>query len=164
MLSKNLAIAAIVSSVLVGACAHKPERSKEASQSFVPSIQKDGSKRFLFIVNSGQSEKGGKGQGERGGKGERSDRGERTSRGQGGSGERGNKGGGERGGRGGQSTMSEEDIRASVTPLLKAKLAETKYCRNSYIELDFSSVQGTTEIRGECQESASSADRKKWEN
>lgn len=158
MLSKNLAVVAIVSSVLVGACAHKPERSKGASQSFVPNIQKDGSKRFVFVVSTGHAQNGdkgqsGKGQGERGGKGERPAKGERPSRGQ---------GGGQRGG--GQSTVSEEDIRASVTPLLKAKLAETKYCRNSYIELDFSSVSGTTEIHGECQESASAADRKKWAN
>jgi hypothetical protein len=142
----------VAAMVFVAGCAHKPERGQDASQSFVPKIESDGSKRFVFTVVSAQAEKGGKPSGERG---DRPPKGERPSRGE----------GRERGGRGSQSSfVSEDDARARIMPLLKATLLENAYCRNSYIELEFSTMDGKTEIRGECQESASKADKQKWAN
>lgn len=155
MFNKNLVFAGLAGAMLVGACAHKPERGSVASQSFEPKIEQDGSKRFVFTLISEQAERGGKPSGERG---ERPARGERPNRSEGG-------GRGSRGDRGSAGSFeSEDDARARVMPMLEAKLLETQYCRNSYIELDFSTVDGKTEIRGECQESASSADKKKWSN
>ena len=61
-----------------------------------------------------------------------------------------------------QTQHTDEDDRSKILALLDEKLTATVYCRNGYIELDYNSVPGKTEIRGECQESASAEDKEKW--
>lgn len=43
---------------------------------------------------------------------------------------------------------------------LESKLAETGYCREGYMELDFFMSRGQSQIKGECNDGASDNDRK----
>jgi hypothetical protein len=165
LLFYKICIAALAFSIIfVSGCANKPDRGNKSSQIFETDITDDGSKRFTLSIVEAKRE-GGKGKGSKqSGKGQR---------GEGGNGRGGKGQGGQRGGRGGesengddrgnaQSYSSNEDNREKTIALLEAKLTETGYCRNGYIELDYSFVPGKTEFRGECQESASDADKAKW--
>jgi hypothetical protein len=46
--------------------------------------------------------------------------------------------------------------------LVEQNIAESGFCRNGYIELDYTSISGETQFRGECQESASAEDKARW--
>ncbi len=113
-------------------------------------------------------------------RGDNRSRGENSGRSKGKEGGRGgNKGGGRspRGQRDKQSSGAEQypqgsasregsaddDTEEKAMSLLEAKLAETKYCRNGYILLEYSQIKGETFVRGECQESASEDDRSRWD-
>lgn len=149
---------------LAVACANKPERNGSKASTFLTDINDDGSKRFSLAMSHNEANKG---------KGKRSE-----SREQGRSRPEGGRGGGGKGGRSGNgerqasnqqggsnsSQLSYDERRAAILGLLDQKLAETNYCRNGYIELDFTSVSDKTEIRGECQESASADDKKRFGN
>lgn len=142
--------------LLINGCASKPHHQKESSHSFETNITRDGSKRFILSIIEAYREPSEKGQ----------------QRKEGGKGRGGPKDEGGRGGkrgegynnetRGGQSSASDEDNRLKILALLDDTLTQTEYCRFGYIELDYSHVQGKTEISGECQESASSEDKEKW--
>nr|WP_297349447.1 hypothetical protein [uncultured Glaciecola sp.] len=52
--------------------------------------------------------------------------------------------------------------RKMVIYLVESKLAESGYCRKGYFELAYSQLLQETEFKGECQESASAEDTKRW--
>ena len=156
-MSFRFSLIALFFTLVLSACASKPDLSKGEREQFTTDIQSDGSKRFEFAIvkqtnKSGEGRSEGRGEGKRGG-----NRGEGGRRGQG-----GNRGQGQQRG-GQQSGESTEDLREDFIALLDAKIAETAYCRNGYIELDFSQMSGKTEFVGECQESASAEDKKRWD-
>lgn len=121
----------------------------EMRESFSTSVTEDGSKMFeyrLVAVRSsdnrdsmpskgGMRPRGGMG----GGKG-----GDRPSHGD------------------GDSGAMQEKMKSKFYEKLDAKLAESGYCREGYMELDSTFSRGTSVLRGECRESASDTDRDKF--
>ncbi len=124
------------------ACAPQPRRmdNRDLEEKFVPHITETGLKVFTYTASM-------KGTGEQGGS------------------RKGNKppGGREGGSQGG--TMPDRDsmkksIKEKTEQKLLAKLTETGYCREGYIELSSSIDKRESYIRGECQEAATEEDRK----
>lgn len=79
----------------------------------------------------------------------------------------GNAGRGNRGSRSGTMRPSGPGMDVSFEAIeaqLELKLAETGYCREGYLELDSSSINGQYAIRGECREGASDNDRRTFNN
>ncbi|GFZ83822.1 hypothetical protein GCM10011403_29250 [Pseudohongiella nitratireducens] len=52
----------------------------------------------------------------------------------------------------------------AIEEQLELKLVETGYCRDGYLELDSSSINGQYAIRGECREAANENDRQTFNN
>lgn len=146
----------------VSGCAGKRQDKRPEKQEFVTDIKEDGSKRFMLTLitrankgsggdranhkDKGRSGKGGGGRASRG-------KGEKPASGA----EQYPRGGASRSGQSEQ--MTEEQVMA----LLDTQLAETSYCRNGYILLEFSQLRGETFASGECQESASEEDKERWQ-
>ncbi|MEP1447405.1 MAG: hypothetical protein ABJK37_14975 [Paraglaciecola sp.] len=151
----------VVLSFCLIACSSAPEYDKGEPNRFSTDIHSNGAKRFvLSMTYLTNKPKGERGKSKRSGnKGD----GERSGRGKGGRGQSGQKREGTQ-----ESTpqigvyISDEDKRQAIITLLEEKLAETKYCRLGYIELDFSQSSELTEITGECVESASEHDKQQW--
>lgn len=171
MLYKYSFYLALSSVILLSACANKPDRKKLSAPEFNMTINDDGSKRFVLLIENengarrGSNNEQGQGQGKGRGSRQQGERPQGGGGGRGGQGKRQNESqsGGERGGRGEeQSEANYADERAKAIVLLEEKLTETAYCRNGYIELDYTSVSGNIELVGECQESASDEDKAKW--
>ena len=108
---------------------------------FVTNIKSSGTKLFNYSITKKMPSKGqGKGMGKGGGRG-------------------GKHGGNKSGGAPDMSRMKEK-----MYDKLNAKLAYTGYCREGYMESDSYFERGLSVIRGECNESATTADRKKFIN
>ncbi|MDT0595319.1 hypothetical protein [Glaciecola petra] len=159
----------LIITLTISACATKPEHEQRAEPTFITDIRSDGSKRFVFTITNtrgseGRGQRGrGNGNNERGGQG-------RGSRGQGG-GEQGGRGQGNRQSRPQESEQGQginrsnerdDNTREKFIALLEEKITSTEYCRHGYIELDYSQLREATELVGECQESASDEDKKRW--
>ena len=173
MISKRYTLLILALLLSISACSSKPERNGATEQVFTTDIRNNGSKRFLVAIVYAQDATGRQSKPERSGRG----------------GEGGGRGG-EGGGRGGQDKQggnrqkgqgreqsndasntsiqrsqggnSDDDRRAAIISLLEEKLTTTAYCRNGFIELDYSQMPDRTELKGECQESASQQDKERW--
>lgn len=163
-----LTLLCALSTLILGGCANKRDRVSQSSQLFETDIRADGSKRFVVSMFYAK-EKSGKGQGKRGQNG-----GEGGGRKEGGGRGQGQRGQDDRQSRTqenntmgvssqGQQSDSDDDKREDIIVFLETKIAETAYCRNGYIELDYSQMREKTELKGECQESASDQDKQRWQ-
>ena len=113
------------------ACASNEKKPPEIKEEFATKIEKNGLKLFTYTVTMAIPEA--RSGGMRGGgmtNGAKSDREATTNR-----------------------------IQDIVYEKLKTKLSETGYCRESYTEINKYFVRGRSQIRGECNESATEEDR-----
>jgi len=135
--------------LLAGCASHNPE--DDINTFFATYISKDGSKRFVFNIETMRG----------GGPGEH---------GMGGDGPSGGPPGGMGGGRGGpqhgsrQSSHQQGPSEKVITDLLTQKLKTTGYCQQGYMTLDDTQAGRFRRITGECNETATAADRKKFPN
>ncbi len=138
------------------ACASNEKKPPEIKEEFATKIENNGLKLFTYTVTMAMPEdrSGGMRGGMGGGGGMRG----------GGMGGGGRGGGGMRGG--GMKNGAKSDREATtnrfqdiVYEKLKTKLSETGYCRESYTEINKYFVRGRSQIRGECNESATEEDR-----
>lgn len=167
MFNKLIILLSIVSLCFISGCANKRSGPNRESTEFVTDIRSDGSKRFnLYVKTSGRRDKnGGRQNGQRG-----QNRGQQGEAGRGGRGGGSRDRGGQRGDQNGQQPEidrqrgdeSAEETREKVIALVEQNIAESGFCRNGYIELDYTSISGETQFRGECQESASAEDKARW--
>ncbi|WP_339724560.1 hypothetical protein [uncultured Paraglaciecola sp.] len=142
------------------ACSSKPDYNKGEPNRFSTDIHSDGSKRFVLSMNYLTDQpKGERGKNKGSGK-----KGQGEGKGKGGRGQSGQKRDDklERVPQSGEY-ISDDEKREAIITLLEEKIAETGYCRLGYIELDFSQMPDSTEITGECVESASDQDKQQWE-
>lgn len=136
-------------------------RGQKPKPSITTNILADGSKRFTFVVlteRSNKDRKSGNGRNDRGqgrpqrgqnaGESNPSRQRDEQSRTQQGSNN--------------QTADHYQAVREDFLDLLDQHITEAQYCRHGYIELDYSQTQSQTELIGECQESASDADKKRW--
>jgi hypothetical protein len=136
------------------ACAPQSRRMEnlEVEEKFVPYITETGLKIFIYTVSmkgageQGDSRGGAKSTGERGG----SRRGTKPT---------GGRGGGSHGGTTPDRDSMEKSIKEKIEQKLLAKLTETGYCREGYLELGSSIGKRESSIRGECKEGATEEDR-----
>lgn len=134
VLRYNLLILIVV--LFLSACAGKPSLGKGTSTTFTTNIMSDGSKRFLFVLSEHKGKRGS------------------------------NRDGNRNNIQGSPSRKNRHDTsdnRDTIEALLTEKMIETLYCRNGYLELEFTQIGERTEFVGECQESASNEDRVRWE-
>ena len=135
-------------------CASQPDQREkmEIKEQFAPFITDNGLKIFVYTV----SMSGGESNTE-----STADRGSRSGSRSGGGGSRR---GGSRDGGGTQSKQRTTDngFKDKIAQKLLAKLIETGYCREGYIELSSSIGRGESSIRGECKEGATEEDRKNF--
>ena len=148
------------------ACASNEKKTPEIKEEFVTNIEKNGLKLFSYTVTMAVPEE--RAGGMRGGGGMRGSGGRGGGGGGGGMRGGGMLGGGMSGsgmrgdGKGGARPNREAILKRAkevVYEKLTMKLDETGYCRESYIELDSYFVRGRSQIRGECKDSATDADR-----
>lgn len=140
----------LISSLIFGvvACSGpnpKPKAPK-LTEHFTTQITENGSKMFDYSLVAQRPDGDRKGRGDGAGR-----------RGPGGK----NGEGGRRGGRGGAEEM-QEHIKREFYQKLQAKLEETGYCREGYMELDSEFSRRQSRVRGECRESSTDSDREKF--
>jgi hypothetical protein len=157
MTSKRYILLILAIMLSMSACSTKPNRNNDNEKIFTTNILSNGSKRFVVAITYAQEtnqkkppRSGKKGDGE--GRGGKRPKGERS-----GPSDDANYTAIQRGG-----SDSTDDKREAVLSLLEEKLATTAYCRNGFIELEYSQMPDKTELKGECQESASAQDKKRW--
>jgi hypothetical protein len=139
-----------------------PSREMRENAQFTTEIQSDGSKQFLLSVSHRQQYKG-----RLNSQAERETRDVPIDRERGG---RGRQGGGDRSGKAESYQTDSPSVsglnsnkRKMMMHLVESKLAETGYCRKGYFELGYSQLLQETEFKGECKESASTEDTKRWD-
>jgi len=133
-------------SLLVSGCTHNRPPLDISNETFTTKITDNGIKLFVYQLDMEMP----------GGKYGKSGGGP-PSGGQGGKG-----GPPMHGGRGGGDQDDGDD---EVNLMLANKLKENRFCRNGYIELDrYHLYTGAIKIRGECEEGATTADRKAFPN
>ena len=137
----------LTESLLVSGCTHNRPPLDISNETFTTKITDNGIKLFVYqldvqmpdsrpVKSGGRTPSGGPG-----GKGGPSMHG-------------GSRGGGD-----------QDDGDEEVNILLANKLKENRFCRNGYIELDrYHLYNGSIKIRGECEEGATTADRKAFPN
>ncbi len=134
-------------SLLVSGCTHSRPPMSISSETFTTKITENGIKLFVYQLDMEMP--GGK-QGKSGGSPP--------------SGGPGGKGGPPMHG-GGRGGSDQDDGDEGVNLMLANKLKENSFCRNGYIELDrYHLYNGSIKIRGECEEGATTADRKAFPN
>lgn len=150
----------------LGACSSKHKAHKATERLFTTDIHDNGSKRFvLAIVYQRTRSENAQGQGKRSGKKGGNKGGDRDGNKGGDRGKGQERSGSNRqqsGARENSDAIAGEEKRKEVMALLSEKLDETGYCRHGFIELNYLEMQDRTELIGECQESASEADRQRW--
>jgi hypothetical protein len=146
----------------VTACAGRHGAHQEGQELFSTEIHSDGSKRFILALLY-QQDKDGRPRSKGKPEGKRDRGGDRKRQGQSG---RGRPDSEQNSSQGSTLQRSEagydEDKREAIMDLLDQKLIETGFCRHGFIELDYSQMRDTTELVGECQESASEEDIQRW--
>lgn len=128
---------------LLSACATKEKSFSNMREVFTTEIDKEGSKRFTYLLISRT-------------------RGLNTlglvsSKEQSGKRQNGRGGGYERVG------ANREELKEDFVDRLDVFLFENQYCRTGYIELDFTAVVTEIQLVGECNESATPQDIEKWQ-
>lgn len=140
-----LKISSIIAIGLLTACASSSKKPA-MSEHFITDIKADGSKLFAYSLMFEDKQKNDK-------------------RGAGGhDAKSGRNGGGHGHGKRpqGPSKDQQEKLKRKAYTMLEQKLGDTGYCRQSYIELSNDMVRGRVEIKGECKEMATEADRDKF--
>ncbi|MBE1298482.1 MAG: hypothetical protein GJ680_01035 [Alteromonadaceae bacterium] len=133
----------------LAACTTNSRQQQIVNQQFLTDIKENDSKLFVFIVNFLQ---------------ERPTRNQQLGlSGQGGQG-RGGEGRGQSRGSARSLQDLDEKLEKSAINALESKLELTGYCREGYFILSNYMERGNIEIRGECKESATDADRKLFSN
>ena len=139
-------------------CKNNPKQKPEFEESFVTHIESDGTKKFNYsLVNLKPI----------GNQKHDSGMGGRNARG-GGRGGKGNKNG--NGGRRGVSKDSngkvdlQQKMKEKFIRKLEKTLFENAYCSDSYVELDSFYERGSSQFKGQCEEKATSEDRKRFPN
>jgi len=143
------------------ACASNEKKPSEIKEEFATKIEKNGLKLFTYTVTMAMPEDrsgGMRGGGMAGGGMRGGGMGGNGMRG-GGMGGNGMRGGGMKNGTKSDREATTNRIQDIVYEKLKTKLSETGYCRESYTEINKYFVRGRSQIRGECNESATEEDR-----
>jgi hypothetical protein len=137
-----------------------PSKEMRQNAQFTTEIQSNGSKQFLLLVSHRQEYKG-----RLNSQAERDQRDAPIDRERG----RGRQGGNDRSGKAESYKTDPTSVsglnsnkRKMIIHLVESKLAESGYCRKGYFELAYSQLLQETEFKGECQESASAEDTKRW--
>ena len=133
-------IASLVAVASISACGSSPSKHQPTA-TFVTHIADDGSKLFVFSLQPPQT---------------------------GGSGAHG-RGGGMHGGRhggmsGGDQSAAAGKMQQGFDDMLQAKLADSGFCRNGYVEQDRTMGSGIISVRGECKDKATPEDRVHFKN
>lgn len=133
------------------ACTSNEKKPPEIREEFATKIEKNGLKLFTYTVTMAMPEdrSGGMRGGMEGGGGMRG----------GGMGGGGMRGGGMKNGAKSDREATMNRFQDIVYEKLKTKLSETGYCRDSYTEINKYFLRGRSQIRGECNESATEEDR-----
>jgi len=143
-------------SLLVSGCTHSRPPLSISNETFTTKITENGIKLFVYQFDM---EMPGGNHGKSGGRPPSG-----GQRGPGGAGGNGGPGGPSMYG-GGRGDDQEDDGDDEINILLSKKLKENSFCRNGYIELDrYLLYTGAIKIRGECEEGATTADRKAFPN
>jgi len=145
-LKYNYILTVAFSVTFLFSCASNKHERRKSAPIFVTNITDNGSKLFSFSVSRGTNN-GGEGA-YKGGHG-------------------GGKGGGSRNSDSNQGGNSEEMVKklqVAMFQKLEEKLLVTEFCREGYFELDSYFTRGASQIRGECNESATEVDRNKFIN
>ncbi|WKE65137.1 hypothetical protein PVT67_15955 [Gallaecimonas kandeliae] len=150
---RTLPLMSFLALVLAGCCSCDRDRPAERemtqpSSYFSTYISEDGSKRFVFSLET-QGGRSGPGMGGREGRGGRGGPGMGRS-------------GGDRGGQ--QARQEAGQGQDKLLELLEEKLADNGYCRSGYIQLDSTQRGHFLRFTGECNESATDEDRKRFPN
>jgi len=141
-----------VASALLAGCVSKPDYRDNSEVFFETKINKDGTKLFAFSVGMNRD----KGRGGDRGKGQRPQgNGQRPQ----GNGQRS-----EQGQASNNDTPRSDKRMENFYQLLAEKLEDTQYCRDGYIEVDTHETEDRYHLLGECQESASEADKRTFLN
>jgi len=145
--------------VILLACSNN-KRTPQLEETFVTKIEDNGLKLFSYTLSvAGPAPSAG---GKRGGVGlSGKGRGSGGSAG-GGRGAGGNKSGGR--GQGGNMDPKKkgEKFAKKILEQLTLKVEQSGYCREGFIEIDRQITRGYGQVRGECKEGASDADREKF--
>jgi hypothetical protein len=141
---------------LVSSCSSRDKL--EFQEFFRTEIRADDSKIFTFTLITKHEEK------ERSSK---SDKPERSKKG-GGKKSSNKRNGGQQGGKMNRSETNKSEYQAKLANILKEqlilRLENNQYCRDGYIKLNTSLSNSMSSIRGECHESATAIDRKRFLN
>jgi len=150
--------------ILLAACASNKPRAPQVKETFVTDIAPDKAKQFSYTAEfTAPDNRGGRGRG--GGMG-----GRRSMGGMGGGGMGGMGGGGMggQGGRQGGDRSNTEDMQTRMSERfeqqLKDKLTQLGYCREGYEVTDRNVRRGYVQLVGQCKESATDDDIKKFKN
>lgn len=135
--------------VFVTACSSKPQRHSLESATFATQITQDGSKRFSVSIESNERLRNSR----------RENAGERGRGGPNGGERRSGRGNRLEGQRRPNRSDNIEDMRQRMIEVVQAKLSETEFCREGYLELDYTEINATAKFVGECLESATDEDR-----
>ena len=147
----TLSLTAMAVTTLISGCASKPPMPEIGETFFETKINPDGTKLFAFSISTPKPEGRGAG-GRKGGGG-------------GGRGEsRGPRPDGEEGQSHGGSNNRQEQQMDMLYKALDEKLAETRYCRDGYIEIDTHETEDRVHILGECNDAANELDRLDFPN
>ncbi|MGB9429395.1 MAG: hypothetical protein WCC11_05885 [Gammaproteobacteria bacterium] len=134
---KGHLLATVLAAATISACGNAPSKPQPAI-TFVTHIADDGSKLFVFSLQSPQT---------------------------GGSGRHG-RGGMARGGRGGMNDGNQgaSQMQQNFDGLLQAKLMDTGFCRDGFVQQDRTTESGFISVRGQCRDKATPEDRARFKN
>jgi hypothetical protein len=127
--------------IVLGGCATKQKPQIEEKELFATNIKADDSKLFSFSITAASSKNSGKrGEGKPGGRPEGKSKNKPDS-----------------------AEVYQKNLYELYTKL-EYKLAESRYCREGYIEIDTYQADGRMHILGECNDSATPEDRERFAN
>lgn len=138
----------IVIVFLISACSQSPKRPK-FSENFVTYIEADGIKKFSYtlIVNKPSGVKS-KGSGRHSGNGSGKGRGNRSS-------------GEQHSGKNGKGSGPSKQ---NFQKRMQLALSESAFCREGHVELDSFADREMSQFKGQCNDKATYADKKKFPN
>ncbi len=144
----------LISVLALAGCAHQPPQPPKTQESFSTLIKPDGTKQFSYTLItempegkfSGNKHGGPNGHGGHGGHGD-GPRGDHKDK-----------------GHDDKDGAIQDRFERIFDDALNQKLNSTGFCRTDYHRLDTQSRRGAMLVKGECNETASDADREKFPN
>lgn len=159
---KPLYIIPLLSIFVLAGCAQQPPKPPKTQENFSTSIKPDGTKQFSYILTMEMPERKDMGGQSHGGPGDHGGRGGPGGHHDGPPGDhKGKKGDGKGGGK---NDGMDEEFASIFDDALNVKLNSTGFCHSGFRSLDTQARRGAKLVKGECNESATDEDRKKFPN